>query len=115
MHLDFYSRGRRFACRALLGRQRDLDGMGNPAAAGTGCLACLGCEQPRGDLGIAGEGGAFTIIGASSGLALRWPCPTCSQPVMEDIEALSIEATAREIAADPLCHRCRQKAKGPTL
>lgn len=91
------------ACRHDFARGYSYDCIGRKI---TGCDECVGCDSQakRNQLGITGDA---EIIMDNGQMKLRWPCPSCGFPVVEDTSPLSAISDAQAISKDPLCVSCR--------
>lgn len=91
------------ACRHDLVRGYRYDSLGRKI---TGCDECVGCDSTakREQLGITE---LAEIIMDNGQMKLRWPCPGCGFPVVEDTTPLTAISDSYAISKDPLCVACR--------
>lgn len=75
------------------------------------CATCAApCDSGKHATGLAGSKLQFGTALISEGrVNLSWKCPGCGVTVNEESPLFFAEQAAKQIEADPKCHRCRKK------
>lgn len=70
------------------------------------CETCFQTAAYKQEIGVIDD---IQICMTGDRIYLTWTCPSCGQPVIEDVLPIDAIDLAEAIKADPLCYTCRCK------